>query len=200
MAIDYRNPIVPWWWRRPPSNVSDSSNELCFPQQQAFMCPCLWRGDDHYESILTECNAKGRGFLRPPCMRMRAASEVKVTPKPLNRLRCALDHVDAPNVDDQHAKLESCGLQACQGASQHKHSGRVLGGPLKETEKTRELDNSGVLQLYQQIMRVVGSGVVRSTTQDEIPRQRELGLCCCACALVTKMSVLQCKFRCLLLA
>lgn len=30
--------------------------------------------------------------------------------------------------------------------------GRVLGGPAKETERTRELDNSGVLQLQKQIM------------------------------------------------
>ncbi|GAB7357977.1 hypothetical protein MBLNU230_g0144t1 [Neophaeotheca triangularis] len=34
-----------------------------------------------------------------------------------------------------------------------KTSGRVLGGgPLKETERTRELDNSGVLQLQKQVM------------------------------------------------
>ncbi|KAF7197182.1 Vacuolar morphogenesis protein 7-like [Pseudocercospora fuligena] len=33
-----------------------------------------------------------------------------------------------------------------------KPSGRVLGGPLKETERTRELDNSGVLQLQKQVM------------------------------------------------
>ncbi|KXT02884.1 hypothetical protein AC578_1833 [Pseudocercospora eumusae] len=33
-----------------------------------------------------------------------------------------------------------------------KSSGRVLGGPLKETERTRELDNSGVLQLQKQVM------------------------------------------------
>lgn len=37
-----------------------------------------------------------------------------------------------------------------RGAS--KPSGRVLGGPLKETERTRELDNSGVLQLQRQVM------------------------------------------------
>ena len=33
-----------------------------------------------------------------------------------------------------------------------KPSGRVLGGPLKETERTQELDNKGVLQLQQQVM------------------------------------------------
>ncbi|KAK5122300.1 hypothetical protein LTR85_004211 [Meristemomyces frigidus] len=37
-------------------------------------------------------------------------------------------------------------------AAQPKPSGRVLGGPLKETERTRELDNNGVLQLQQQVM------------------------------------------------
>jgi len=39
-----------------------------------------------------------------------------------------------------------------KGTSAAKPSGRVLGGPLKETERTRELDNSGVLQLQQQVM------------------------------------------------
>ncbi|KAK5173848.1 uncharacterized protein LTR77_002529 [Saxophila tyrrhenica] len=39
-----------------------------------------------------------------------------------------------------------------RGTSAAKPSGRVLGGPLKETERTRELDNSGVLQLQSQIM------------------------------------------------
>lgn len=39
-----------------------------------------------------------------------------------------------------------------QGTSAAKPGGRVLGGPLKETERTRELDNSGVLQLQKQIM------------------------------------------------
>ncbi|KAI7338081.1 Phox-like protein [Hortaea werneckii] len=39
-----------------------------------------------------------------------------------------------------------------KGTDAAKPKGRVLGGPLKETERTRELDNSGVLQLQQQIM------------------------------------------------
>ena len=39
-----------------------------------------------------------------------------------------------------------------RGTSAAKPSGRVLGGPLKETERTRERDNAGVLQLQQQIM------------------------------------------------
>jgi regulator of vacuolar morphogenesis len=39
-----------------------------------------------------------------------------------------------------------------RGTSAAKPSGRVLGGPAKETERTRELDNAGVLQLQQQVM------------------------------------------------
>ncbi|SMR44320.1 unnamed protein product [Zymoseptoria tritici ST99CH_3D1] len=39
-----------------------------------------------------------------------------------------------------------------RGTSAAKPSGRVLGGPMKETERTRELDNSGVLQLQKQVM------------------------------------------------
>jgi regulator of vacuolar morphogenesis len=39
-----------------------------------------------------------------------------------------------------------------RGTSAAKPSGRVLGGPMKETERTRELDNAGVLQLQKQVM------------------------------------------------
>ncbi|TKA24391.1 hypothetical protein B0A50_06711 [Salinomyces thailandicus] len=39
-----------------------------------------------------------------------------------------------------------------KGTDAAKPKGRVLGGPLKETDRTRELDNSGVLQLQQQVM------------------------------------------------
>lgn len=39
-----------------------------------------------------------------------------------------------------------------KGTSVAKPSVRVLGGPLKETERTRELNNSGVLQLQKQVM------------------------------------------------
>lgn len=39
-----------------------------------------------------------------------------------------------------------------KGTAAAKPSGRVLGGPIKETERTRELDNTGVLQLQKQII------------------------------------------------
>ena len=40
-----------------------------------------------------------------------------------------------------------------KGTSAAKQSSRVLGGPLKETERTREQDNEGVMQLQQTIMK-----------------------------------------------
>lgn len=39
-----------------------------------------------------------------------------------------------------------------KGMPTAKSGGRVLGGPLKETERTRELDNAGVLLLQKQVM------------------------------------------------
>ncbi|KAK4541420.1 hypothetical protein LTR36_008021 [Oleoguttula mirabilis] len=54
----------------------------------------------------------------------------------------------------QAGAVASAGDKAAlwKGTSAAKPSGRVLGGPLKETERTRELDNNGVLQLQQQVM------------------------------------------------
>ena len=39
-----------------------------------------------------------------------------------------------------------------KGTTAAKPGGRVLGGPLKETDRTRELDNAGVVQLQKQVM------------------------------------------------
>ncbi|KAK5740897.1 hypothetical protein LTR17_004251 [Elasticomyces elasticus] len=54
----------------------------------------------------------------------------------------------------QSGAVASTGDKAAlwNGTSSARPSGRVLGGPLKETEGTRELDNGGVLQLQQQVM------------------------------------------------
>ncbi|KAF2208797.1 hypothetical protein CERZMDRAFT_101008 [Cercospora zeae-maydis SCOH1-5] len=54
-------------------------------------------------------------------------------------------HASAAATSEQKSEL-------WKGTSAAKPSGRVLGGPMKETERTRELDNSGVLQLQKQIM------------------------------------------------
>jgi regulator of vacuolar morphogenesis len=55
-----------------------------------------------------------------------------------------------------------------------KPSGRVLGAPLPETNKTRELDNEGVLQLQKQMMRDQDLDV--EELAKIVRRQKEMGL------------------------
>lgn len=52
--------------------------------------------------------------------------------------------------------------------------GRVLGAPLPETERTRELDNVGVVQLQRQQMQEQDQDV--DELSKIIRRQREMGL------------------------
>lgn len=61
-----------------------------------------------------------------------------------------------------------------KGTSAAKPSGRVLGGPTKETERTRELDNAGVLQLQQQIMQEQDEDVL--TLGKSVARMKEMGI------------------------
>ena len=58
----------------------------------------------------------------------------------------------ASTINTAAAATESDKEGLWQGTSTAKPSGRVLGGPTKETERTRELDNTGVLQLQKQVM------------------------------------------------
>jgi regulator of vacuolar morphogenesis len=61
------------------------------------------------------------------------------------------------------------------GASSQKPSGRrVLGAPAQETDKTRELDNEGVLQLQQQIISEQDEDLVDLTTV--VRRMKEMGV------------------------
>lgn len=65
--------------------------------------------------------------------------------------------------------------QKLMGDAPKKSSGRrVLGAPLKETERTRELDNEGVLQLQQQIMQEQDDDVLDLTKV--VRRMREMGV------------------------
>lgn len=75
----------------------------------------------------------------------------------------------AAATNEQKAGLFSRANQAASG-----RSGRVLGAPAKETERTRELDNEGVLQLQQQIMAEQDQDLVDLTTV--VRRMREMGV------------------------
>lgn len=55
-----------------------------------------------------------------------------------------------------------------------KPKGRVLGGPAKETERTRELDNSGVLQLQKQVMAEQEEDVLE--LGKAVTRMKEMGI------------------------
>ena len=55
-----------------------------------------------------------------------------------------------------------------------KKSGRVLGGPMKETERTRELGNEGVLQLQKQIMKEQEEDVM--DLGKAVSRMKEMGI------------------------
>lgn len=60
------------------------------------------------------------------------------------------------------------------GPAVSRPAGRVLGAPIKETDKTRELDNEGVLQLQKQIMADQDLDV--EELGKVIRRQKEMGL------------------------
>jgi regulator of vacuolar morphogenesis len=60
------------------------------------------------------------------------------------------------------------------GPTGSKPSGRVLGGPVPETDKTRELDNGGVLQLQKQLMEDQDLDV--EDLAKIVRRQKEMGL------------------------
>ncbi|KAF1971316.1 hypothetical protein BU23DRAFT_186029 [Bimuria novae-zelandiae CBS 107.79] len=81
----------------------------------------------------------------------------------------ALSMNSAAATNEQKAGLFSRANQAASG-----RSGRVLGGPAKETERTRELDNDGVLQLQQQIMDEQDQDLVDLTTV--VRRMKEMGV------------------------
>ena len=61
-----------------------------------------------------------------------------------------------------------------KGTSAAKPSGRVLGGPLKETERTRELDNSGMVQLQTQIMQEQDEDVM--SLGKTVARLKDMGI------------------------
>lgn len=60
------------------------------------------------------------------------------------------------------------------GPSAPRPGGRVLGAPLPETERTRELDNEGVLQLQRDVMSEQDAEV--EALAQIVRRQKEMGL------------------------
>ncbi|KAK5108742.1 hypothetical protein LTR62_007889 [Meristemomyces frigidus] len=61
-----------------------------------------------------------------------------------------------------------------KGTAAAKPSGRVLGGTMKETDKTRELDNGQVLQLQQQVMQEQEEDVL--SLGKSVARMKDMGM------------------------
>ena len=78
----------------------------------------------------------------------------------------------AAGVTEEQKKGLFAGGQMAQ--RQSGRAGRVLGGPAKETERTRELDNEGVLQLQQQIVAEQDQDLVDLTAV--VRRMRDMGV------------------------
>lgn len=76
----------------------------------------------------------------------------------------------APSSGDKATLLSGAG----ESSSRARMGGRVLGAPLPETERTRELDNVGVVQLQRQQMQEQDQDV--EELAKIIRRQREMGL------------------------
>jgi regulator of vacuolar morphogenesis len=77
-----------------------------------------------------------------------------------------------PSSGDKATLLSGAGGQS--SSSRARGGGRVLGAPLPETERTRELDNAGVVQLQRQQMQEQDQDVEELARI--IRRQKEMGL------------------------
>jgi regulator of vacuolar morphogenesis len=73
-----------------------------------------------------------------------------------------------------HGRQESVDRNSLFGSSPVKRQGRVLGAPLPETDRTRELDNDGVLQLQRQYMDQQDQSV--QALHQIVSRQRNLAV------------------------
>lgn len=70
--------------------------------------------------------------------------------------------------------IDAAAKDALLNTANPRAKGRVLGGPLKETERTRELDNEGVLQLQKQIMKEQDEDV--ALLGQNVARLKDMGI------------------------
>jgi regulator of vacuolar morphogenesis len=130
--------------------------------------------------ILSDGEKRGEGASRVGAGELRRRRDLlgsaKVEREGLEKLAVSLA------VKNQNVKGEGNGgalataqdKNALFGAGASRTSGRVLGAPVPETNKTRELDNEGVVQLQRQMMQDQDRDVDELTKI--VRRQREMGL------------------------
>jgi regulator of vacuolar morphogenesis len=130
--------------------------------------------------IMTDSEKRGEGNSRLGTGELRRRRDLlgsaKVEREGLEKLAVSLA------VKNQNVKGEGAGgavataqdKNALFGPGVSRPSGRVLGAPVPETDKTRELDNDGVLQLQKQMMQDQDLDV--EELAKIVRRQREMGL------------------------
>ena len=129
--------------------------------------------------ILSEGEKRGEGGTRVGAGELRRRRDLlgsaKVEREGLEKLAVSLA------VKNQNGKGENTGAAATAqdknalfGPGVSRPSGRVLGAPVPETDKTRELDNEGVVQLQRQLMQDQDLDV--EELAKIVRRQREMGL------------------------
>ncbi|KAF3904340.1 Syntaxin-51 [Arthrobotrys entomopaga] len=116
---------------------------------------------------LGEGEIRRRKDLLASGLKERDALEALANSLSVKRLQCSSRN--SPDIT-----VTSEALKAAAGNIRSRSAGRILGAPVAETDQTRQLDNTGVLQLQQQIMK----------SQDEdleallkaVGRQKQIGL------------------------
>jgi regulator of vacuolar morphogenesis len=116
-------------------------------------------------------NSVGEGELR---RRKDLLASAKVEKEGLEKLQLSLAAKGQGNSGRGSAVATQQDKNALFGPGVSKPSGRVLGAPVPETDKTRELDNDGVLQLQKQMMQDQDLDV--EELSKIVRRQREMGL------------------------
>lgn len=103
--------------------------------------------------------------------------------KEVEGLEALLRSMATKNISNGNSSGPNAGVAATEGdkaalwrgtSAGPGRSGRVLGGPLKETERTRELGNNGVLQLQQQIMQEQDEDVM--SLGKTVSRLKDMGI------------------------
>ncbi|KAF5873655.1 putative snare complex subunit protein [Botrytis fragariae] len=130
--------------------------------------------------VMGEGEKNGRGEARVGAGELRRRRDllgsVKVEKEGLEKLAVTLAVKNQASSSSANggAAATQADKNALFGPGVSRPSGRVLGAPVPETDKTRELDNEGVLQLQKELMQNQDMDV--EELGKIVRRQREMGL------------------------
>ncbi|TGO45813.1 hypothetical protein BCON_0363g00020 [Botryotinia convoluta] len=130
--------------------------------------------------VMSEGEKNGRGEARVGAGELRRRRDLlgsaKVEKEGLEKLAVTLAVKNQASSSSANggAAATQADKNALFGPGVSRPSGRVLGAPVPETDKTRELDNEGVLQLQKELMQNQDMDV--EELGKIVRRQREMGL------------------------